>query len=704
MAIQKLNVNGWDAGWETGAYTNIDEAVANADGQSIATIIPSNVVVLELDPNTSIIVGDRVLGLDVTLRCNVSGAGSGTEGALLVELLINGSAQGAAESTGNLTASYQNILLSSASWDQDFVPSQIDLLQLRVTASRTVGTGTLTWRVDCADVDITYLPSAVPTGAATLAITSEAPLATVSEDSPVRTPSAAATVLAGQAPPLTGRITVPTGSLSVEGAPSYLNPLTVQLQPNAWDNGWPTGLLSNIDEPTTTPDGQTISTNQPNDVTFIGFDDADGLLDATDDVLGIRITARTKRVGATPSNAYVSLNLYIDGVSQGGAGYTQTTDVFQNIQFLPTATNAFSNWLQPWTIAQLATVQVRLEAGNLDPLVDQIVVDGIDVIITYTPQSPLIAQPPTSELGITGAAPALFGEGFVEPLIGTATLAGQAVTIRRTDSALINEAALALTRYTPKAIVNFLPLPLLGTLALTGKTPVKVVDHLASPAAVSLALAGKVPTSDATGDVVALPARVALTLATEAPLAKDVDNEITGPPVGSRVIDGKVPVLDVTTSVFSQPAQAPVTLTGAAPAAVGSQVRAITTATLSLAAQLPSRSLGTPIPVTEVDLTFDSVRPQIGGLNAELTLAAQLPLRIVTHLAVPAAAALTLTGQTPIRVFNDPVPLTGAAQLAGYAPTLSFSTILAPGGPGLISLTVDYSIEIIATPTDILIE
>jgi hypothetical protein len=703
MATEKLNINGWDAGWPTGLLSNVDEAIADADAQTVGTNITGDVVIFDLDP-TALIDGDEVTDVGITVRATCSGLGFDL-GYLDVELLIGGAAQGAAQRTSSMVGT-QNHVLSSASWDSDWTQAQLEGMQVRVTTVLTGGNGdTPTWTIDCIDVDVTYTPSVVPTAAATLAIASEVPVATVSADSPVFSPAAAAVSIAGQSPPLGLALPVAEVDIRVRPTPSYVNPLQLRLNPTGWDNGWPTGFLSNIDEPVASADGQTISSTTQNEAVTLDFAGAASTITATDTVIDVQFLVRARQP-SIPAAYGLNSVVYIGGAPLiSGAQKIYPTFSDEPFEWDIISQNGFDDGQPvPWTAAELEQLQIKFLYGN-NTVGTETFIDAVDAIITYSPQSPLIITPPTAELTVAGYAPVSKYDVTTEPLLGTLTLAGQAVDYRRTDSAITEEDALTLTGLTPVYRVDFLPLPLLGTLALTGEANVKVVNHLALPAATSLVLAGEIPVSEATADWVTLPARVALTLAPEAPLRQDGINDLVGPLVGSAVVAGYVPTLDVTFDRIAYPAQAAVVLAGVAPTAVKSQVTELPgSVALSLAANVPVSSIKTIIPVSEVDLSFASVRPQLGGLNAELTLATQLPLRVVGKLAAPAATSLTLAGQTPIRIYNDPTPLSAYIQLAGYAPTLTFSTILAPGGQGLISVTVDYSIEIIATPTNILLE
>ena len=410
MATEKLNINAWDSGWPEGFLTNVDEAVAVADGQTISTTIASDVVVLGLDA-TAVIDLDTVTDVGITVRCKADGVVVDTA-SLLVELLIGGVAQGAAQSTGSLSGTFSNVVLSLANWDSDWTQAQLNGMQVQVTTARTGTTDAPTWHIDAIDVDITYTVNSYiktpPIGS--LAIAGKIPVRDVSTNHVAKYPAAGDVTLSGQAPTLAFSTVVATGSLSLEGKPSYVSPLTVQLQPNGWDSGWPYGFVSNIDEPTSAPDGQTISTDVPLQNAFIDFDNVSGIIDPLADVLGVSLVVRARYdwdVGSPPGNPALATSLYIDGLFIANL----------SISVIPTFTNTVisgADWNQAWTIAQLDSLQVRFQSHSLVDTGKLHIVDAVDVIVTYAPQSPMLLRPPAGDLSIASAAAPTLGRDKYE--------------------------------------------------------------------------------------------------------------------------------------------------------------------------------------------------------------------------------------------------------------------------------------------------
>lgn len=156
MANEKLNFNAWDSGWETGAIGDVDEAIASADGNFIATATKNNTALMDLTDSV-IVDADIVTAVDIVVRAMTTGSGDDILG---VDLLIGGVVQGARQDSASLTGSFVNYNFSDANWDIDWTAVQMDGMQVRIHA-RQSGMPTATGhRVDCGDIDIVFTPAA----------------------------------------------------------------------------------------------------------------------------------------------------------------------------------------------------------------------------------------------------------------------------------------------------------------------------------------------------------------------------------------------------------------------------------------------------------------------------------------------------------------------------------------------------------------
>jgi len=690
MAQDKLNISGWDSGWPTGFVTNVDESIAGADGSSVSTTIEGDVVVFDLDASNITDV-DVVTNVAITIRARLWPKFQ--DGSFIVELLIGGASQGAEGSPPNLGSIFQNGVYGYVGWNVDWTAAQLDGMQVRVTTVEDLGT-VEEWFIDCMDVDVTYTPvdpHVAEPAAATLTLSGDAPDIVELWAQP----AAATPALTGQAPTLDTAIAVSSTSLGLAGKPSYLNPQTLQLQPNGWDNGWPFGFITNIDEPTSAADGSTISTNVPLQSTRIDFDSVLGIIDPLDTVLGIEIVARvaysftpTDPPGSTPR---LQFGLYLDDVGYGGQSQNDT-DVLTN------QTYSMALWQQDWSVQQLETLQVSLGSSFWLKTVDddRNIVDCIDVIITYVPQTPILVQPPAGDLTTASAAPTVEITDFNFPASEALILAGQAVIVEHTDGHSPFPARRDLVPAAPTLDASSYPAEV--DLALSVKTPTAFVENTVAPAVDTLALAGKIPTL--LQDSIRTPADQRLLLATEAPLRQRSDETtFYGPGSVSLTLLGyDVDLAGLRNFWIDTPAGAGV-LAGYASTLIRGVGRAPTEGTLTLTGQALAASRGNVDSVTEGTAVLNGYAPAAVSEFLELTLTGYQPTKIVDHLVVPAVTALSLTGQAPRVADAGELIAVGELQLDTYAPTTTITSTLTPGQPGLISLTVDRNIEFIATPT-----
>jgi len=715
VATEKLNPNGWNNGWPGGFVTNVDEPIASADGSTVSTFIINDTVRFDLD-TTVIDDNDTVTGIDITIRASFQELDGFSTGGLSVALFIGGSSQGA-EATGNLSSSHSNVVLSNAGWDADWTTAQLNGAQVRVVATGS-GTSIPIWQIDAIDVDITYTANVSMSrepAREVVSLVGKVPVVDIPGQEIV---AKVALALAGQAPTLGLGVITARGSLATAGQVSYTNPVTAQLQIDGWDGGWPTGFAANVDEPVADADGSVVSTVIHGDIVTFDLDDVPVTLVDEDTVLKISALVRYKSEVILPSYTMyfssLSVALLVDSVSRGATVInTGTHEVMTNY----TVTN--EAWNQDWTAEQLNSMQLRVQPQALiaytgPPLppeqepeiinAGRYSLDTIDVYVEHSAQSPMLITPPVLDLVLSNDAPIARRLKYEVPLVGALVLAGQAPSLQREDDHLPSEARRFLVEKTPLAIVNHIVSPAVVALALAEQTPVREVDTGYAPAVRAEVLAGKAPTIITTAEHFSYPARLPLLLPGAAPLIGD---DRFDPSRARQYLTGKVPTIDLTVN------SRPVMSTGAA--ALTSYAAVVTSrnkvkeplvGAVALSTAAPSAYVGSSIvvPSATTSLSLATFEPSASFQFAQMFLLGYAPTLVIDHLAKPAAGALVFD-QFIVEVENGSIFMyVGSLQLAGHAPALDFSSFLTTVDPRLISLTVDRSIEFIATPTDILIE
>jgi len=702
MATEKLNISGWDSGWPTGFVSNVDEPIASADGSVVSTGLARDTVIFDLTDVVDIDDAGTVTGVTITIRARQSYT-IFRDGEFDVNFLIDGVSQGPGLTVDTLGTSLSNLVYVSAFWNQDWTVAQLNGAQVSVRTTNIGEVDDQTWSIDCIDVDVTYDPPlAITPDAEALALAGKVPLATTTLDHVWKAPAAETLALSGQAPTLDLSIATPVNATQLNGKPAYVNALTMQLQPNGWDSGWPTGFLANVDEPTASADGSTISTTLSGDAVTFDLDNVTGTIVDADDVLSVSVVLRAAGSAALweegpepisfPANVWVEV--LIGGVSQGVI--TQTLSASQQNYTLTD-----SDWDQDWTVSQLNGMQVRVTSLFGDVVV--FAIDAIDVIVEYANQSPLSASPGVVTRSLTGAAPSLKYDRFIGPAAETLTLNEQTPSLLRSYNERPFEVQRRLNPKLPFRIVDFIRQPSVGGVVIDGKAETLTVNHLASPAAETLALTGQVPVSAAVADHVANPPRRELVLEPESVLVPVTNSAAFIVPRVKQYLTGKVPTASTTRHVWENPAVGGLTLSGQANSLAGSVGRTPALGTLSLGGQAPLVVRGTVLTMNNASLTLSGGQPQLGLLPDALALAGQAPT--LDYTVALALGTLTLTGKAPpVVLVSATMPETGTLTLSGKVPTLGFSTQLTPGLPGLISLSVDYGIELIGTPTDIVVD
>jgi hypothetical protein len=693
MANLLLHVNGWNSGW-SGNWANVDDPVSAPDGQTVTTSTSGASVTFDVESVTGTISdADFVSGISVELRSRKYAelTAEPPEVEIAIEVLIGGISQGT-ESRFQVS-NFQNRTLTNAGWDSDWTEAQLNGMQIRATATKIAGIGAWTAYIDCIDINVAYVaPVVAEPAAATLNLAGKAPNL-VQEGQ--RVPSAAALVLGGTVAVVNNTISVPTGALDVSGQVAFVAPNVTQVQPNAWDSGWPVGFVANIDDPTSNPDGQYISTGFVNDVTFIDFENPSGITEA-DTVLSVSLVVRARGVAQTePELGFASIEaeLYVSGSLVG-----PTKTLFNLPTSFVNRSLSDTAWNQDWTPTQLNSMQVRLKSGG--PLAEDWYVDGIDLIIEYDPQSPLIMRPPVGTLSLASAAPSTSQGFYFVPAVEALTFTEYIPDLTSTLEHKPGPDELMFSMQVPVRLVNHVPAPAVEALTLNGQLPVRLDEGSETPTEETLALAGKVPTLGRTANHTAYPSLGTITSFLEVAGAEE-------PGKANRIVQHEqlnfsidTFTLDQTTNSWRLMPQGAASLTGYAPS-LDSYSLPIAAEVLVLTGKAPGSSGNLNITAPVLTLTFASVAPQTVQDFLQLELLGYAPT--MDFGLTTTELALILQGYVPNSLNATRLVPETTLSLAGQAPTLEV-TKSKIGDPTLISLTTRYDIEFIAAPTDILIE
>ena len=172
---ETLNIDAINAAWAgaSGAATDIDEAVASADGNLYGPGAEADAADFGFANTGEIVDGDTVTNVSITVRLKKGGT-AGNEQAD-VQLMVSGSPVGSAVSTGNLTTSFADYgPLNDAGWNSDLSQVEVDSIEVRVTPMQSGMPGTNAVDIDCCDVIITFTSAVTRT----FALTSVSPSAT----------------------------------------------------------------------------------------------------------------------------------------------------------------------------------------------------------------------------------------------------------------------------------------------------------------------------------------------------------------------------------------------------------------------------------------------------------------------------------------------------------------------------------------------
>ncbi len=165
MATETLNINTIDSAFSdpNGVVTDIDEAVASADGSSYGTTTEDDVADFGLTNPASIVDADTVNSVTITVRAQKGGTASNER--FQVDLLIGSVIQGSQQTTGNLTTSFANYTgINDVGWNSDWTLAQLQGMQVRLTAVQVGMAGTQVTDLDCMDIIVDYTEASVATG------------------------------------------------------------------------------------------------------------------------------------------------------------------------------------------------------------------------------------------------------------------------------------------------------------------------------------------------------------------------------------------------------------------------------------------------------------------------------------------------------------------------------------------------------------
>ena len=156
MASPELLVpNADDSGWPTGTFADIDETIASADADVMATTDAELDDILVLDfSNSEVVDGDTVTNITVNCRARVTGIGGKDD--LQFEVLIGGSPIGSAVIHTGVGSSYSTLVCNDTGWNVDQSAAQMDGIQVRITSQQRAMAETALFEIDAVDLVVTF--------------------------------------------------------------------------------------------------------------------------------------------------------------------------------------------------------------------------------------------------------------------------------------------------------------------------------------------------------------------------------------------------------------------------------------------------------------------------------------------------------------------------------------------------------------------
>lgn len=153
MTIETLLPSGDNDGWPTNNWDDMDTTIATPSGVALETTIDNDVVLIDLT-DSAITDADTVNSVTVKIRAKDTSVS--TKDQLIVNLFIGGVGQGPITSS-NLISTYTTVtLVDVTNWDIDWTATQLDGMQLEITANQTGKGESATWHMDEIEVDIDY--------------------------------------------------------------------------------------------------------------------------------------------------------------------------------------------------------------------------------------------------------------------------------------------------------------------------------------------------------------------------------------------------------------------------------------------------------------------------------------------------------------------------------------------------------------------
>lgn len=459
---------------------------------------------------------------------------------------------------------------------------------------------------------------------------------------------------------------------------------TEVLRPNTWDNGWPEGFISNVDDPIEAPDGSTISTTVRNDTFRAGFTNVVNIRDGIDTVNGITIMIRTvaqySTLGTRPE---MFVTMYINGVSQGTPAPWLLNTSYVNFPFV------YFGWNANWSVSQLNSIEIEVRVDP-DPttVFSRAWIDVIEVVVDYDIPPPITKDPDEANIILVGKSPTRSQQLYRSLGTDSIVVGGQVATLFREQVERPDTRSLTLNVQTPQAITTNRYFPATESLLIGYGS--NVLKYSIGTALGSMSLSGKVPVSTDKRNVFKSPLRLGLRLSGQNIAA---DGEYESDRVRA-LLAGQDVTIDQELGSFPD--------TGTGFLALGTETPVANIGTITYPGEkvldLTGYPLSSVLPVGAGTLTETGYVPGVFGPITQLRVEGYAP--VLDYPFAMSAETLTLTGYVPLVENASVIVGEESLSITGKNSTLVFGSVLLAGDPGLISLTSNYSVEHIATPTE----
>jgi hypothetical protein len=521
MATETLIINAIDSAFSdpNGAVTDIDEAVADADGSSYGTTTENDVADFGLTTPTLIEDADTVNSVTITVRAKKGGTASNER--FNVDLLIGGAVQGTQATTGNLTTSFANYTgINDTGWNSDWTLAQLTGMQVRLTAVQLGMAGTQVTDLDCIDVIVDFTEAA--------------------GDETVLPPKGDLT-LTGYIP-----VTGPDFAINFDGVDDAIGiadihdfdgtaSFTVEIRMQA-DATQINAFGRLIAKTSSTDTGWDILVNDAAQRVEFGRDNVDG-----------QEFASKAFVDDTPHHVAgvydgTDLQVFVDGVGGTKVGSSRS---------LPTSTSL-----------------LRLGRPSTTPGVGEFtgILDEVRIWDHARTSAEINAYKKTR---LTGSESGLVGLWRLNE--GTRTTIKDKVSGGSDGTFSDGDPTWVVSPF--PALESYVASPPKGDLTLTGYIPTITNesasgDKIVLPGKGDLTLTGYIPTLVQTFDHLLLPANGDLTLTGFLPTLVETDNKLAETPKGDLTLTGFLPVLAETDNKLAEPGNGDLTLTGFLPVLV----------------------------------------------------------------------------------------------------------------------------------------